>query len=313
MATADTDIAQGRYLVTGATGRTGSHVVRKLVQTGAQVRALVHSTPADHLPREGVEYVQGDYENADSLLAAAQGVDYVIATVGAQAAQRGLDKVEKVEYQGTANMVDAAKAQGVRHMTLVTVRSASREWSFYPVYPAKARSEDHLAASGVPYTILRPGGIIDTAGALFKGMAKRVAEGETFRLYGSAGQAMVFIFLDELADYCINAHLDRRTWNGTFDLGGPVSPTRAEFFGHIGAIIGKKPQVEYRDPDELVPLREAAEKTEDWPRAHQFAREEISGRFTAPAPDMRLYGRLFGGVKQRDFKLWLLGVLRDAE
>ena len=41
------------------------------------------------------------------------------------------------------------------------------------------------------------------------------------------------------------------------------------------------------------------------------ALEEVAGRFTSPAPDMRIYDRLFG-VKQRDFKLWLLGVLRDG-
>ena len=73
------DIAEGKYLVTGATGRTGSHVVRKLVNAGAQVRALVHSTAPDDLPKDGVEYVQGDYEDLDSLKAAAEGVDYVIA------------------------------------------------------------------------------------------------------------------------------------------------------------------------------------------------------------------------------------------
>ncbi len=306
-----TTATRERYLVTGATGRTGSHVVRKLVQAGAQVRALVHSTSPDHLPNVGVEYVQGDYEDVDSLVAAAQGVDYVIATVGAQAAQRGIDKIEKVEYQGTANMVDAAKRQGVRHMTLITVRSAGTEWSFYPVYPAKARSEQYLMASGVPYTILRPGGIIDTTGAMFKGMAKRASEGETFRIVGTPDQPMVFIFLDELADYCINAHVDRRTRNRTFELGGPVSPTRREYWEYLGTIVGREPEVEYVDPDDIVPLREAAEKEEDWPRAHQLAREEISARFLQPAPDMGLLGRLFG-VKQRDFKRWLLGVLRDV-
>ena len=182
------DIAEGKYLVTGATGRTGSHVVRKLVGAGAQVRALIHSTAPDDLPKRGVEFVQGDSEDLDSLRAAAKGVDYVIATVGAQSAQRGLDKIEKVEYQGTVNIADAAKAEGVKHLTLVSVRAASKEWSFYPVYPAKARSEDHLIESGLPYTILRPGGIIDTSGAMFKGMAKRVAEGEKIRIYGNSSQ-----------------------------------------------------------------------------------------------------------------------------
>ena len=305
------DIAQGKYLVTGATGRTGSHVVRKLVNAGAQVRALVHLTAPDDLPKEEVEYVQGDYEDLDSLKAAAEGVDYVIATVGAQSAIRGIDKIEKVEYQGSVNMADAAKAQGVKHMTMISVRAASKEWSFYPVYPARARSEDHLTESGVPYTILRPGGIIDTTGAMFKGMAKRVAEGERFRIYGDADQPTVFIFLDELADFCINAHLDRRTRNKTFELGGPVSPTRAEFWDYLGFVVGQEPNVQFMDPDEVVPLREAAEKAEDWPKAHQLAREEVAGRFTSPAPDMRIYDRLFG-VKQRDFKLWMLGVLRDG-
>ena len=37
------EIARGKYLVTGATGRTGSIVVRKLREAGASVRALVHS------------------------------------------------------------------------------------------------------------------------------------------------------------------------------------------------------------------------------------------------------------------------------
>jgi uncharacterized protein YbjT (DUF2867 family) len=281
------------------------------VGAGAQVRALIHSTAPDDLPKHGVEFVQGDYEDLDSLRAAARGVDYVIATVGAQSASRGLDKIEKVEYQGTVNIADAAKAEGVKHLTLISVRAASKEWSFYPVYPAKARSEDHLIESGLPYTILRSGGIIDTSGAMFKGMAKRVAEGEKIRVYGNAGQPTVFIFLDELADFCISAHLDRRMQNRIFELGGPISPTRAEFWDYLGSIVGQEPDIEFMDPDEAVPLREAAEKAAEWPKAHQFAREEVAGRSTAPAPDMRMYDRLFG-VKQRDFKLWLLGVLRDG-
>ncbi|MDA1096021.1 MAG: SDR family oxidoreductase [Chloroflexi bacterium] len=306
------DIAQGKYLVTGATGRTGSHVVRKLVEAGAQVRALVHSTPPASLPQTGVEYVQGDYQDLDSLKRAAEGIDWVIATVGAQSAFRGLDLVEKVEYQGTVNMVDAAKAQGVRHMTLITVRASDTKWSFYPVYPAKAKSEAHLQSSGVAYTIFRPGGIIDTGGAMFKGMAQRVAEGETIRIYGDADQPMVFIFLDELAEFCINAHLERRAWNRIFELGGPQSPTRREYWATVGGIVGQIAHVEYLAPDDVVALREAAEKAKDWPRAHQFAREEIAGRFDTPAPDMRLLGRLFQ-VKQRDLNLWLLGVLRDRK
>ncbi|MBI4236080.1 MAG: SDR family oxidoreductase [Chloroflexi bacterium] len=306
-----TTARDGTYLVTGATGRTGSHVVRRLVREKARVRALVHTTPADNLPREGVQYVQGDYQDPDSLLRACEGVDWVIATVGAQAASRGLDLAEKVEYQGTVNLTNAAKAQGVRHLALVSVRAASAEWTFYPVYVAKARAEEHLRWSGLPYTILRPGGIIDTGGALFRGMADRVRKGEAITVYGTPDQPTVWVFLDELAEFCINAHLVRRAWHKTFDIGGPASPTRAELWGLIGRLAGAEPKVDYRPADEVVPLREAAERARDWPRAHQYAREEIAARFMQPAPDMGIYDRLFG-VKQRDFERWLLGVLTTA-
>ena len=101
------DIAQGNYLVTGATGRTGSIVVQKLRDAGASVRALVHSTIPEE-PVDGVQYVQGDYQDKESLLAATQGIDWVIACVGAQSATRGAHLIEGVEYQGTVNLTEAA-------------------------------------------------------------------------------------------------------------------------------------------------------------------------------------------------------------
>ena len=55
-----TTVHEGTYLVTGATGRTGSQVIRKLVQAVAWVRALIHSTQPESLPGECVEFVPGD-------------------------------------------------------------------------------------------------------------------------------------------------------------------------------------------------------------------------------------------------------------
>jgi uncharacterized protein YbjT (DUF2867 family) len=282
--------------------------VEKLARAGANVRALVHTArPQDRAP--GVKYVEGDYQDKESLLRACQGVDWVIACVGAQSAFRGLDLIEKVEYQGTVNMVDAAKAQGVRHMSLISVRAADTKWDFYPVYPAKAKADQRLMESGLSFTLFRPGGMIDTSGAVFKPMIERVKKGETITIYGSPDQPMAYIFLDELADFLIHSHLTPRARNRVFELGGPNNPTRAEFWAFVGEVVGKEPKVVYKSPDELVPQRREAEKAKDWPRAHGFAREEISGRIENPMPPMQVLDRLFQ-VKQRDFRQWLLGVLR---
>ena len=192
------EVAQGNYLVTGATGRTGSIVVRKLREAGANVRALVHSTIPEE-PVEGVDYVEGDYQDKDSLMRACDGIDWVIACVGAQSAARGLHLIEAVEYQGTVNLTEAASANEVKHMALISVRGADTRWDFYPVYPAKARADQNLIEARVAGTVFRPGGMIDTSGDLVRRSAHTVRTGGAMTIYGTPDQPMVFIFLDELA------------------------------------------------------------------------------------------------------------------
>jgi len=66
-------------LVTGATGKVGSRLARRLSQRGDQVRALVRDrTRATRLLGERVELVEGDLLDADSLTAAVRGVDAVV-------------------------------------------------------------------------------------------------------------------------------------------------------------------------------------------------------------------------------------------
>ena len=305
------DIAQGNYLVTGATGRTGRIVVQKLRNAGANVRALVHSTiPED--PIDGVEYVEGDYQDKDSLLAATQGIDWVIACVGAQSATRGAHLIEGVEYQGTVNLTEAASENGARHMSLISVRGADTRWDFYPVYPAKARSDQRLIDARVAGTVFRPGGMIDTSGDLVRRQAYTVNTGGSINIYGTPDQPMVFIFLDELADYLIHAHLERRAYNNIYELGGPGNLTRREYWALFEEYLGVRTNVRYLPVDDIVARRQAALRENDLPLAHQLSREEIGGRSTSGHPPMNIYGRLFG-VKQRDFRLWLIGVLKRAK
>ena len=304
------DIAQGNYLVTGASGRTGSIVVQKLRDAGANVRALVHSTIPENSV-DGVEYVAGDYEDKDSLLAATEGIDWVIACVGAQSATRGLHLIEAVEYQGTVNLVEAASENGAKHMALISVRGADTRWDFYPVYTAKARSDQRLIDARVAGTVFRPGGMIDTSGAIVQRQIYTVTTGGAMTIYGKPDQPMVFIFLDELADYLIHAHLERRAYNNIYELGGPGNLTREEYWALFEEYLGVKTNVRYVPVDEIVPRRQAALREQNMPLAQQLAREEIGGRSESGHPPMNIYSRLFG-VKQRDFRLWLIGILKSA-
>lgn len=304
------DVAQGNYLVTGATGRTGSIVVQKLRKAGANVRALIHSTIPEN-PVDGVQYVEGDYQDKDSLLAATQGIDWVIACVGAQSAARGLHLVEAVEYQGSVNLTEAASENGVKHVALISVRGADTRWDFYPVYTAKARADQRLIDARVAGTVFRPGGMIDTSGDAIHRQIFTVTTGGSINIYGSPDQPMVFIFLDELADYLIHSHLERRAYNNIYELGGPGNLTRAEYWALFQEYLAVKTNVRYLPVDDIVPRRQEALRAQDMPLAQQLAREEIGGRSTTGHPPMNIYSRLFD-VKQRDFRLWLISVLKRA-
>ncbi|WP_394840735.1 NAD(P)-dependent oxidoreductase [Pendulispora brunnea] len=68
-----------KILVTGATGKVGSRLIKYLARRGDRVRALVRSlTRAADLREDGIELVEGDLLDADSLTAAVRGVDAVV-------------------------------------------------------------------------------------------------------------------------------------------------------------------------------------------------------------------------------------------
>ena len=289
------NLATGRYLVTGATGRTGRRAVRRLAEAGAAVRALLHATPPGQLPAgDAVEFVWGDVGDLGSLARATTGVDWVIATAPGDARA----------------LVDAAAANGVRHVTLLTSRMADERWDFMPAYPARVRDERYLAASGIPFAVLRPGGIVDPDdGQPFPAMAGFARDAVPVQQFGPPSLPAVYVFTDELAEFAVRAHAYRETWDRTFDIGGPDAPTRDQLWAAIGDAAGVVPTVRYAPVEGLTRLRKEAEAAGDRFRAMRLAREEVAAQVDLPAPDMAAIAALFGSVAQRNLRDWLRGFL----
>ena len=102
-----------KILVTGATGKVGSRLSRRLAQRGDQVRALVRDRGrAAELHDEGIELVEGDLLNADSLAAAVSGIDVVVHCAaffrGASA-----EEAHAVNDLGTRHLAHAARGASV--------------------------------------------------------------------------------------------------------------------------------------------------------------------------------------------------------
>jgi len=101
-------------LVTGGSGLVGRAVIKELSAAGFKVRCLVRDTAkARSVLGEGVEYLQGNVTDYESILRAMKGAEGVIHLV-AVIRERGDQTFEKVNVEGTANAVRAAAVTGVR-------------------------------------------------------------------------------------------------------------------------------------------------------------------------------------------------------
>lgn len=138
-------------LVTGATGGIGRRVVRLLRQQEKSVRAFVRlSSRYSELEHRGAEIFIGDLRQDKDIQQACKGVDYIISAHGSGSDALSLD------YRANIELIDQAKANGVKHFVLISVLGADRGYEDAPVFKAKRAVEKYLEASGVNYTILRP-------------------------------------------------------------------------------------------------------------------------------------------------------------
>ena len=137
--------------VTGATGFVGSHLLGVARGEGYEIRAL---TRGWRPPENGIDWVDGALDRPDSLAKLASGADAVIHIAGLINAPN-LAAFEAVNVGGTAAVIDAARAAGVRRFVHIS-SLAAREPDLSDYGRSKARSERVVAASGLDWTLIRP-------------------------------------------------------------------------------------------------------------------------------------------------------------
>lgn len=159
-----------KAFVAGATGKTGRRIVEELVQRQIPVRALVRDQKAAQaiLP-PAAELVVGDVLRPESLKEAIADSTVLLCATGAKP-NFDITGPFKVDYLGTRNLVNVAKDRGIEHFVLVSSLCVSRFFHplnlFWLVLFWKQQAEADIRASGIPYTIVRPGGLRNEDNAL---------------------------------------------------------------------------------------------------------------------------------------------------
>ena len=134
-----------KVLVTGATGRTGSEVVKALLQRGVDVRALTRKQPKPGTFPSAVEIALGDLTDPVSTAEALKGVDKLFLLIAGVPDEL----VQSLIAYGLS------KKAGLKHVTYLSVYQAD-QFLEVPHFAAKYAVEEAIRAGRMPYTILRP-------------------------------------------------------------------------------------------------------------------------------------------------------------
>lgn len=149
--------------VIGAAGGVGRRVVAQASRAGHEVRALVRrDEQADMMTLYGARPVMGDLEG--EWQAVLDGADAVVWAAGAGA---GGDSAA-IDGEALKRVADTLEERGPRRLVVVSSLGVDRPEEMPPflqgVLRVKADSDSHVQASGLDFTVVRPGGLNDEPG-----------------------------------------------------------------------------------------------------------------------------------------------------
>ncbi|WP_157984685.1 NAD(P)H-binding protein [Lentzea terrae] len=206
-------------LVTGARGNVGRRVLQRLYAAGHSLRASGRN-PAELDVPDGVETVALDLNDQETFVAALAGVSKVLLYA---------------EPDGIAKFLDEAEKAGVEKIVLLsssTVEGPGSEND--PLAHHHKIVEDAVVASGLTYTILRPGAFMSNA----FGWSYSLQAGDTIdQVFPEAQVAPVHE--DDIADVAVVALTETSLENQTVLLTGPESLTFRQELEIIGEVLGR--------------------------------------------------------------------------
>jgi len=155
-------------VIAGGHGQIALRLARLLSARGDRVRALIRNpTHTGDVEEAGAEAVVFDLEGSDDLTPVVAGADAVVFAAGAGPGS-GPERKRTVDLGGAVKLIDAARAAGVRRYVMVSSIGADDPAgggeAMRPYLEAKAEADAALAASGLDFTIVRPGPLTDDPG-----------------------------------------------------------------------------------------------------------------------------------------------------
>ena len=161
-----------KVIVFGATGTVGKLAVSELLKAGHDVTGFARHPEKLGLEDPNLSHHAGDAMNAADVSDAVEGHDAVLVVLGA-----GMSRKSRIRSEGTLNVIRAMQAHGPRRLVVQSTLGARDSWdtlNFWwkrvmfgallsPVFRDHELQERLVEASGLDWTIVRPGAFTDEA------------------------------------------------------------------------------------------------------------------------------------------------------
>ncbi len=229
-----------RVLVTGATGFVGRSVVTQLLEAGHRVAALTRDpNRATGLPASGATVLRGDILDRDSLVRAFEGADAVIHLVAVIRESGRTQTFERVNVDGTRNLMIAAADSGVGTVVHASTVGAVDDPGL-PYMRSRWQAEQLVIDSGIPFSILRFSVAFGAGDEFINPLAAMVKALPIVSLPGDGSARFQPIAVGDVARCLVAALHSEGVRGAKLDLGGPHYLTYADLMKLAGEAVGSR-------------------------------------------------------------------------
>jgi uncharacterized protein YbjT (DUF2867 family) len=189
-------------LVTGAFSYSGARIAELLLESGREVKTLTFHPDRQHRLQARVEAMLYRFDDPSALTRSLEGVTTLYNTYWVRFERGGTTFATAIA--NSKALFEAARRAGVARIVHVSIANPSVE-SPLPYYRGKALVEQALAASGIPYSIVRPTFFFGVGDILTNNIAWVVRHMPVFVVPGDGRYLVQPIHVDDFAQICLRA------------------------------------------------------------------------------------------------------------
>ena len=230
-----------KIAITGGTGFVGRHLARRLLSDGHEVVLIsrgVDQRDSTIRNEKGVTFAAIGTGDVTALVSAFTGCQ-VVAHLGGINRELRTQTYAKVHVEGTANVIEAAKATGVSKILLLSFLRARPDCGS-PYHESKYAAEELVRGSGLDFTIFKAGVIYGSGDHMLDHITHALHTFPLFLLVGFKKQPVRPLAIDDLVDVMVASLVSGELSNKTVPVTGPEEMFLGDAVRRIARVAGKR-------------------------------------------------------------------------